>query len=167
MLDKNAGNFTEALGQAAGKVGPAAVDIVSFAGQTIKIENPKIPSGAPRWYVKEVSGAGRLSLNFHFVSGTGHLDENASGDLDRLVELLANPTYQHRAVLLFGFSDNAGRARKNIALSKDRARAVADQLQMRGIKPSFVNGFGKALPVASNNTEDGREKNRRVEVWLR
>jgi phosphate transport system substrate-binding protein len=38
---------------------------------------------------------------------------------------------------------------------------------MRGVKPSFVNGFGKDLPIASNDTEDGREKNRRVEVWLR
>jgi len=167
MSDKNAKNFTDTLVQAAGKVGPAAVGILSFAGQTIKIENPKIPPRAPRRYVKEVSGASRLSLNFHFVAGTSHLDENASGDLDSLVELLANPTYQQRAVLLFGFSDNAGRARKNIALSKDRARVVADQLQMRGIKASFVNGFGKALPVASNDTEDGREKNRRVEVWLR
>ena len=117
--------------------------------------------------MKEVSGAGRLSLNFHFLAGTSQLDENASGDLDRLVELLADPTYQQRSLLLFGFSDSAGGARKNIALSKDRAKAVADQLQMRGIKPSVVNGFGKDLPIASNDTEDGREKNRRVEVWLR
>ncbi len=117
--------------------------------------------------MQEVSGAGRLSLDFHFLAGTSQFDENASGDLDRLVELMADPTYQQRNLLLFGFSDSVGGAKKNIALSKDRAKAVADQLQMRGIKPLVVNGFGKDLPIASNDTEDGREKNRRVEVWLR
>jgi phosphate transport system substrate-binding protein len=89
------------------------------------------------------------------------------GDLNRLVELLANPMYQQRDLLLFGFSDNAGGTKQNIALSKDRAKAVAEQLQMRGIKPSFVNGFGMELPIASNKTQDGRDKNRRVEIWLR
>jgi phosphate transport system substrate-binding protein len=84
-----------------------------------------------------------------------------------LVELLADPNYQQRSLLLLGFSDDAGGAKKNLALSKDRARTIADQLQMRGIKPSVVKGFGKAMPIASNDTEDGREKNRRVEVWLR
>jgi phosphate transport system substrate-binding protein len=141
--------------------------MLDFAGQTIKIENPKLSPRAPRQYVKEVTGAGKLSLNFHFRTGTSQLDDNASRDLDRLVEVLANPTYQQRDLLLFGFSDSAGEAKKNVGLSKDRARAVADQLQMRGIKPSFVDGFGKDAPIASNQTEEGREKNRRVEVWLR
>jgi glucose/mannose transport system substrate-binding protein len=167
MSDKNAEHFADALMHAAGKIDTAAMGLLSFAGQKIKIENPEIPPRAPREYVKEVSGAGRLSLNFHFLVGTSQLDENASADLDRLVELLADPNYQQRSLLLFGFSDSAGGAKKNIALSKERARAVADQLQMRGIKPSLVNGFGKDLPVASNDSGDGREKNRRVEVWLR
>ena len=166
MSDKNAENFTDALMQAAGKAGPAT-GMLSFAGKAIKIENPEIPPRAPRRYVKEVSGAGRLSLNFQFPAGTSQFDGNASEDLDRLVELLADPNYQQRSLLLFGFSDNAGGAKKNLALSKDRARTIADQLQMRGIKPSVVKGFGKDMPIASNDTEDGREKNRRVEVWLR
>jgi len=167
MADKNAEKFADALVQAAGKVGPAAIGMLDFAGQAIKIEKPEIPLRAPRQYVKEVNGAGRLSLNFHFLAGTSQFDENALGDLERLVELLANPTYQQRSLLLFGFSDSVGGAKKNITISKDRARAVADQLQMRGIKPSVVNGFGKDLPIASNKTEDGRQKNRRVEIWLR
>jgi glucose/mannose transport system substrate-binding protein len=167
MLDKDAEKFANALVQASGKVGPAAVGMVNFAGQTVKIENPEIPPRAPHQYVKEVSGAGKLSLSFHFRAGTSQLDDNATGDLDRLVELLANPIYQQKGLLVLGFSDSAGKAKKNVALSKDRAKAVAEQLQMRGVKPSFVNGFGKDLPIASNDTEDGREKNRRVEVWLR
>ena len=52
---------------------------MSFTGKKIKIENPEIPPGAPRQYAKEVSGAGRLSLDFHFLAGTIQFDENASG----------------------------------------------------------------------------------------
>jgi phosphate transport system substrate-binding protein len=141
--------------------------MLDFAGQAIKIEDPEIPARAPRLYVKEVSGARKLSLNFRFRAGTSQLDEDASVDLDRLVELLANPMYQQRDLLLFGFSDSAGGARMNMAISKGRAKAVAEQLQIRGIRPSLVHGFGKIMPIASNDTEDGREKNRRVEIWLR
>src|SRR5271157_2595412 len=167
MLDKNTENFASALVRAAGKSEAATVGMLDFGGQTIKIENPKISPSAPRQYLEEITGAGKLSLNFGFRAGTSQLDGNASRDLDRLVEMLANPTYQQRNLLLFGFSDSAGGAKKNNALSKDRARAVADQLQMRGIKASFVNGFGREAPIASNETKEGREKNRRVEVWLR
>src|SRR5260370_23471215 len=140
MLDKNAENFASALVEAAGKLGPEEVGMLEFAGQTIKIENPKISPRAPLQYVQEITGAGKLSLNFRFRAGNSQLDDNASRDLDRLVELLANPTYQQRDLLLFGFSDSAGGAKKNIALSKDRAKGVADQLQMRGIKPSVCEG---------------------------
>lgn len=167
LSDRNAGNFTDSLMQAAAKTGPAATGMLSFTGKAIKIETPKLPPRAPRRYLKEVSGAGRLNLNFQFPAGTSEFDGNASEDLDRLVELLADPNYQQRSLLLFGFSDDAGGAKKNLALSRDRARTIADQLQMRGIKPSVVKGFGKVMPIASNDTEDGREKNRRVEVWLR
>jgi phosphate transport system substrate-binding protein len=52
-------------------------------------------------------------------------------------------------------------------LSLDRARKVNEEFNRRGLKPSVVEGFGPDLPVASNETEEGREKNRRVEVWLK
>jgi glucose/mannose transport system substrate-binding protein len=165
--DKNAENFVNALVQAAGKAGPETLGMPDFAGQAIKLENPEIPPNAPPQYLKEVGGAGRLNLNLRFRAGTSQLDDNTLGDLDRLVELLANPTYQKRDLLLFGFSDSSGASRQNITLSKDRAKAVAEQLQIRGIRPSFVDGFGRDMPIASNSTQEGREKNRRVEIWLR
>jgi phosphate transport system substrate-binding protein len=141
--------------------------MLDFGGQAIKLENPEIPLNAPSRYFKEVRGAGRLSVNLHFRAGTSKLDDDALGDLNRLAELLANPIYQQRELLVFGFSDSAGTARQNVALSRDRAKAIAEQLQIRGLKPSFVSGFGKHLPIASNETEQGRENNRRVEIWLR
>jgi phosphate transport system substrate-binding protein len=40
-------------------------------------------------------------------------------------------------------------------------------MERQGITPVFVTGFGQDLPVADNSTPEGREKNRRVEIWLR
>ena len=46
-------------------------------------------------------------------------------------------------------------------------QAVAEALRTQSIDPALVTGFGQDLPVAPNDTEENREKNRRVEVWLR
>jgi phosphate transport system substrate-binding protein len=94
------------------------------------------------------------------------MDDRALADLKRLVALLQNPTYQNRSLLLFGFADSYGGTRSNSIISTQRAQAVAEQLRRQGIVPSLVKGYGNALPIASNDTEDGREQNRRVEVWL-
>jgi glucose/mannose transport system substrate-binding protein len=112
IVDKNVENFANALVQEAAKAGPVPVGLLDFAGQAIKLENPGIPRDAPREYLKEISGAGKLSVNFRFRAGTSQLDNDASVGLDRLVELLANPMYQQRDLLLFGFSDNAGAVKK-------------------------------------------------------
>jgi phosphate transport system substrate-binding protein len=69
--------------------------------------------------------------------------------------------------VLCGFADSVGTSDTNRALSLNRANVVADEFRRRGIVPVNVSGFGAANPVASNGTEEGRQKNRRVEVWLR
>jgi phosphate transport system substrate-binding protein len=49
----------------------------------------------------------------------------------------------------------------------NRAKIVEDQFAQRGLRPAVVRGFGSDLPVASNDNDEGREKNRRVEIWLK
>jgi phosphate transport system substrate-binding protein len=129
--------------------------------------SPAVPADAPPGYANDVSGAAKLNIIFRFRPGSTQLDTKAQADMKRLVELLHNSTYQGRHVLLFGFSDSLGGNRTNLRLSKQRAQVVAEQLQNSGLVPSLVTGYGKALPVAANETEEGREQNRRVEVWLR
>jgi phosphate transport system substrate-binding protein len=75
--------------------------------------------------------------------------------------------YEGDSILLFGFADNTGSRPLNDKLSDDRARTVERQFQQRGLHPATVRGLGSELPVASNDTEEGREKNRRVEIWVR
>ena len=74
--------------------------------------------------------------------------------------------HQNRRVVLMGFSDSIGAKTKNNQLSFKRAKSVELALTSRGIPVLAVEAMGEALPIANNNTEAGRKRNRRVEVWL-
>ena len=65
-----------------------------------------------------------------------------------------------------GHTDNVGDAVSNKKLSNDRAKAVMDALVAKGIDKTRLSslGWGQEKPVADNRTEDGRTKNRRVEI---
>jgi OOP family OmpA-OmpF porin len=69
--------------------------------------------------------------------------------------------------VLVGFADSSGVAPANLELSRSRASAVSRYLVERGLMNVTPIGFGDALPVATNDTLEGRAQNRRVEVWLR
>ncbi|MFD8545220.1 OmpA family protein [Streptomyces sp. NPDC059649] len=74
---------------------------------------------------------------------------------------------QHASSLrVFGFTDNLGSASHGLVLSKKRATAVQQELAKDlGSEVSFqIRGYGEQYPIADNTTEDGRKKNRRVEV---
>ena len=68
-----------------------------------------------------------------------------------------------------GHTDSIGSAEYNLRLSERRAQSVADALVANGIEASrlTVKGFGKANPIASNDTEEGRQENRRVDIYLK
>jgi phosphate transport system substrate-binding protein len=136
-------------------------------GKTPVAQPVAVPRQAPPEYVRETQNASRLDLNFRFRTGSSELDSKAIRDLDRVAGLLRAPEYTGKYLLLFGFADSTGTQPQNLALSKERARAVGRELQTRGIVPSVISGFGQDLPISSNDTPEGKEKNRRVEVWVR
>jgi len=148
-------------------IGQSVVGSSGFISQTVEKTKPELPKEASRTYVKQTSGAFRLNLDFRFNKGVSQLDNKALRDLDRVIQFLAKQGNEGKELVLLGFADNTGTKAGNLTLSKERANAVADKLKARGIKPTLVTGYGQELPVASNETEPGREKNRRVEVWIR
>ncbi|WP_253649464.1 OmpA family protein [Vibrio sp. Y29_XK_CS5] len=81
-----------------------------------------------------------------------------------IVELMN--TYPQAQVEINGYSDTTGSEAYNQQLTEKRAQAVADHFQAEGIAADrmTVKGMGEANPVASNETREGREQNRRVEV---
>lgn len=153
---------------ALGKSGQDVVGANKFISQNVeavKVAAP--PPTAPTEYAKLTQGAQRLSLDFRFKTGSSELDNKAVADLDRVVSFLSDLHYTGDRLMLLGFADSTGSAAKNLQLSKDRAKTIADQFGPRGVTPSVVTGFGAEDPVASNDNEEGRQKNRRVEIWVK
>lgn len=151
-------------------VGQAAQPLVAQAGfvpQTVRVVATPPDADAPAEYRLLVAGARRLSLNFRFSQGVSVLDSRAHRDLDRLVAFLSDPARAGLGVRLVGFVEAAETLPYlALALSNERVDYIADQLSRRGIRVTRARGLGGALPVASSATEWGRQRNRRVEVWI-
>ncbi|MDP4302850.1 phosphate ABC transporter substrate-binding/OmpA family protein [Leptothrix discophora] len=144
-------------------------DAQGFIGQVPDTAESTAASPAadlPSVYTALTGKASRLSVNLRFVSGGDQLDNKARRDLDRIVKLLEGRARQNERVLLLGFADKTGGDCANTRLSQQRADAVGRELATYGVRPAVVHGFGPVAPVAANDTPAGRERNRRVEVWL-
>ncbi len=146
--------------------GQAIVEQEGFIPLTIKTEAVRVPDTASGRYRALVGGAQRLSTSFRFQTNSTNLDNRALRDLDRLVNFMISAHADGSKLILVGFADNQGAASANLAVSKKRAEAVSALLARRGLRVTHVAYFGSELPVADNSTDDGREKNRRVEVYL-
>ncbi|MFD2179605.1 OmpA family protein [Veronia pacifica] len=99
-----------------------------------------------------------------FKTGQSSLSKNAQNELLPLLRRLTK--FEQATISVTGYTDSVGAAAFNQKLSEKRAQTVADYFTSRGIDPSriTVSGKGEANPVASNDTADGRAKNRRVEI---
>jgi len=148
--------------------GQRMIDQAGFISQEIRAESIEYATDLPDEYKKFTQGAKRLSLNFRFTKGSADLDNKAQRDTDRLVVFMKHDTNVKRQLMLFGFSD-ASEAIPMVALnlSSDRADSVADLLIRQGLTPVRVRGYGSVAAVAANDNEAGRQKNRRVEVWVK
>ena len=101
-----------------------------------------------------------------FESGQSGLKEEAQSSLVEVVDLLqSQPDHKIR---IEGHTDSTGDAITNLKLSEQRANKVMDSLVALGVDPVRVTaaGMGEDFPIASNDTEEGRSQNRRVDVIL-
>jgi OmpA-OmpF porin, OOP family len=113
--------------------------------------------------VEKVNFAAR---NIFFGLGSDKLTTSSFSALDEVVTILQNnPGLQ---LNINGYSDNTGQAAANKTLSQKRADAVKQYLVKKGIAQARLKatGYGPENPVAGNDTEEGRAKNRRVELKL-
>ncbi|WP_413702419.1 OmpA family protein [Psychromonas sp. KJ10-10] len=144
--------------------GQNVVDQIGFVSQNIQLEETYKVINAPEKYNQYAEVASRLSVNFHFQSGSNEFDNKAKVDIKRLAEYLSR--HRGRRVVLMGFSDSLGDPEMNVRISLLRAGLLEKELNAYGLTITAVEGFGAELPIASNETVAGRSKNRRVEVWV-
>lgn len=97
-----------------------------------------------------------------FETGSAALKAESTGQITNIVEILKAFPKVH--LKIGGYTDNVGNPASNLSLSKARAESVVKSIISQGIDASRLTseGYGDKHPVASNDTEEGRAKNRRV-----
>ncbi|WP_437625885.1 OmpA family protein [Sorangium sp. So ce1151] len=127
-------------------------------------------NGCPQ-FIRRITGSSEIQIlkQVQFATGSARILQNSYGILDEVVRLLkVNP--EITLVAIEGHTDNRGPDQLNEKLSNDRAHSVRTYLIDRGgIDPARLTaaGFGPRRPIDSNDTEAGRQKNRRVEFHIR
>ncbi len=99
----------------------------------------------------------------HFVLFASNSSEVTSDEASELLDLLSEQVYI-RNIELHAYTDGDGSDEFNIALSKDRLTAVEALLFNEGFKVTSSNFYGEEDPLASNEVEEGKQMNRRVQV---
>ncbi|MGV6860388.1 MAG: OmpA family protein [Putridiphycobacter sp.] len=104
--------------------------------------------------------------NLEFETAKAIIKDVSYESLEKLAELLIQkPDWR---IKVAGHTDSQGAAQNNLILSKKRAEAVKEFLMSRGVTEDriIVQYFGETQPIADNDTPEGRQKNRRVEMEI-
>lgn len=132
-------------------------DAVSFPeGETMVLRNYKLK--------KMDIGAKLVIENILFNTGKSTLKPQSFAELDKFANLLIkNPTVK---IEVSGHTDNVGSAAINKKISRERALTAKNYLINKGVEAERIshNGYGFEQPIAPNDTPEGREQNRRVEI---
>lgn len=169
IVGKLAGNT--AIGAAVGTaVGTGAGALIGKKMDKVKAEAAAVENAK----VEEVTDANgldavKLTLDSGILFATNKADLNTSSKnaLVSLAKVLMNNTTCD--VAIYGHTDSTGSDAVNQPLSVNRANSVANYLKSCGVSSSQikeVQGQGSTNPVASNDTAEGRQQNRRVEIYM-
>ena len=120
-----------------------------------------------------LSPMARLTTSFRFEAGSIRLDAQSRSNVQQLARALEQGTYDARQLLFVGFSDGDGAAKSNRDIALRRAEAVLRAVSAAAVTANLdrvnlgVDAFGEAMPMACDDSDWGRQVNRRVEVWVR
>jgi len=125
-------------------------------------EPPPPPPPPPRVQVEQTRI--RVDEQIHFQTNAATILPDSDGLLTEIAQVI-NQNPQIGVIRIEGHTDSQGNGRYNRVLSQRRADAVVARLVQNGVAPGRMQaqGFGEERPVGSNDTEEGRAQNRRVE----
>jgi len=118
--------------------------------------------------LQPIAGGSTIVLNnLFFDSNKSKIKKESSVELDKVVKFLKDRPDINIEVA--GYTDNKGDDKSNLKLSEARANSVMEYLVKKGTNKSRITakGYGKDEPIASNETESGRQMNRRVELKIK
>ncbi len=146
-----------AVGALSGGVIGHYMDKQAAEMETILAEQDRLRREQDKLYVT-------LGSDVLFESGKAYLQPGARDKLRQLADVLNR--YPRTSVGIVGHTDSRGSDESNYDLSQRRAQAVADELAANGVSRNRITtrGEGESRPVASNETQEGRQMNRRVEI---
>ena len=149
-----------------GVVGGVAGGVI---GDKMDKQAKEIKETLPGAEVERVGEGIKVTLNENTVNfdfNSANLTTLAKTNLDKLVTVLKNNPDTN--INIYGHTDSIGSDAVNLRISSQRAAAVKNYFVANGISASrmFTEGLGKSSPIASNDTDAGRAKNRRVEFAI-
>lgn len=133
---------------------------------TVNIYLQPVPTASTTTTTTPTAGTPIILKNVFFESASAALRNESKSELDRLKNMLAdNPNLK---IQIGGHTDNVNSDAANIKLSTDRANAVRDYLIQGGIAPTRLTakGYGESQPIDTNDTPEGRQRNRRTEFTV-
>ena len=145
---------------------PTRFQIFSYSGASEDerfIKNVRIAKGAVPLYDRMMTDGKFITYGITFDVGKATIKPESMGEINRIVQLMnENPTLKFSVE---GHTDSTGNAASNQTLSEQRSQAIVDKLVELGIAKDRLTAVGKGQnsPIADNNTDEGRAKNRRVE----
>ncbi len=126
-----------------------------------------VPTASPDSTTLEKVSDNTFRLNHvYFATGQSTLLENSYEELDKVVQMMQqNPDMKIR---IDGHTDNIGNSKENMLLSIERAKNVRDYLITKGIASARLSfkGWGDTQPLVENQSDQGRQQNRRVEITI-
>lgn len=153
------------------------IEALDFGQQTNRIayalnaQGEHFDMNLMRTLIADLKPARRLSITFRFQSASFTLDTKSQADVARLRDLLLQPDYADKTIMLVGFADAVGTFPGNLKLAERRAAAVYRALSGAGGRAStakvVTRAYGELAPVACNDSLEARQLNRRVEVWVK
>jgi outer membrane protein OmpA-like peptidoglycan-associated protein len=172
IMGNNLGNKeNSALGTAIGSLVGGTIGAVSVDGKDkldrLALEIEKILPSAKLTKIGNILKIVFNKSSIGFETGKSNLTLQSMTNIDKLAKILND--YSDTEINIFGHTDNTGNPDINLDLSLERANAVKDYLISKDVNENRLSakGFGSNEPIETNDTEEGREKNRRVEFEIK
>jgi outer membrane protein OmpA-like peptidoglycan-associated protein len=154
-----------------GAVGAGAGAVIGNRMDKVKKQAQAQLPNATVETVKDANNLDAVKVTFDggilFATNKADLNQTSKNELNNLANIMKQNS--DVSIDVRGYTDSTGSDAINQPLSVNRAQSVANYLTQNGVaykQMKNVNGYGSSNPVASNDTPEGRQKNRRVEIYM-